>query len=288
MRGKLVLLTGITGVMGKETAVALAKMGATVVCSSRLRESGETAVAEIKAASGSDNVDLLVADLASQSQIRQMAAAFKQRYGRLDVLINNAGTYRADRDVTEDGMEYTLAVNHLAPYLLTACLIDTLKAPAPARIINLTSGSHAQGHIDFDDLQSERNYSFFKVGGMTKLALLLFTYELAERLNGSGVTANAVHPGLVPKGTAKRYMPKGVQVMMGLLSVIPTPFTKSPEKGAETAVYLASSPDVEGVNGQYFVDKKPTQSSPASYDVETRGRLWEVSAALTGLPVDWA
>ncbi len=279
MRDKICLITGSTSGIGKVTALELAKLGATVVIVSRDRSRGEAARAELAANSGNQAIDLLVADLSSLAAIRQLAQDFKSRYDRLHILVNNAGAVNTRRTLTVDGFETTFAVNHLAYFLLTNLLLDVLKASAPARIVSVSSGAHTSGTIRFDDLQGERRYSAFGAYGQSKLANILFTYELDRRLAGTGVTANCLHPGGVATGFGRN---NGglVRLIFRLIG----PLLRTPEQGAETVVYLASAPEIEGVSGKYFVDKREARSSAESQDQAIAGRLWEVSAELTKLP----
>src|SRR5215218_6575279 len=279
MDEKVCLITGATSGIGKATAMGLASMGASVVMVGRDRGRGEAAMAEIKEKSPNASVDLMLADLSSQEQIHRLADNFKEAYPRLDVLINNAGLFRSERITTADGLETTFAVNHLAYFLLTKLLLDVLKASAPSRIVNVASGEQRNGTIDFDDLQAEKGYKTAKAYSQSKLATVLFTYELARRLEGTGVSANCLHPGVV--GTN---LGSGVTGALGFTVRALTPLMKSPEKGAETSVYLASSPEVEGLSGGYFVKKAEARSSEASHDQRIARRLWEVSADLTNLP----
>jgi retinol dehydrogenase 14 len=279
MDGKVCLITGATSGIGKATAMGLADMGASVVMVGRDRGRGEAALAEIKEGSPNASVALMLADLSSQEEIRRLADEFKEAHPRLDVLINNAGVIRSERITTADGIEMTFAVNHLAYFLLTNLLLDLLKASAPSRIVNVSSGEERNGTIDFDDLQAEKEYKTAKAYGQSKLATVLFTYELGRRLEGTGVSANCLHPGVV--GTN---LGSGVSGVFGVMVWALTPLMKSPEKGAETSIYLASSPEVEGLSGRYFVKKAEARSSDVSYDERIARRLWEVSAELTNLP----
>jgi NAD(P)-dependent dehydrogenase (short-subunit alcohol dehydrogenase family) len=279
MDGKVCLITGATSGIGKATAMGLADMGASVVMVGRDRDKGEAALAEIKEGSPNASVNLLLADLSSQEEIRSLADEFKEAYPRLDVLINNAGVIRSERVTTVDGIEMTFAVNHLAYFLLTNLLLDVLKASAPSRIVNVASGEQRNGTIDFDDLQGEKEYKTAKAYGQSKLATVLFTYELARRLEGTGVSVNCLHPGVV--GTN---LGSGVSGVFGFTVRALRPLMKSPEKGAETSIYLASSPEVEGLSGRYFVKKAESRSSGASHDERLARRLWEVSAELAHLP----
>lgn len=218
---------------------------------------------------------LLIADLASQRQVREIAAAFLKRFDRLDVLINNAGVAGwGTRLVTEDGLEATFAVNHLAPFLLTNLLLDALKASAPSRVVTVSSAAHKSFTLDLEDLQSERRYSGFGAYGRSKLANILFTQELSRRLEGTGVTANCLHPGVVATGIF-RNIPRWIRF------ILTSPLVLSPERGADTMIYLATAPELAGVSGEYFVKRKPVRSSRASRDAETARRLWWASEVLT-------
>lgn len=280
MGGKVVLITGGTSGIGKAAATALASMGANVVVTGRDEERGRRAAAEIRAQSGNDRVELMLADLAVQEEVRRLAKEFEERHDRLDVLVNNAGLVQSKRTETPDGIETTLAVNHLAPFLLTNLLLGLLKKSAPARIITVASEAQRWGKIDFDDLQSTKRYRGFPVYGMTKLANIMFTYELAGRLEGTGVTANCVHPG--PVNTNFGNNNRG---FMTLLFRAFKPFMRSSEEGADTIIYLASSPDVEGMTGKYLSDRKVITASDEAYDETSREKLWEASEELTGLKV---
>ncbi len=276
MRGKVCIVTGANSGIGKATALGLAGMGAAVVMLCRDRRRGEAARAEIKERSGSDAVDLMLADLSVQASIRDFAERFERAYGRLHVLVNNAGVVASRRTVTADGLELTFAVNSLAPFLLTNLLLEALKAGAPARVVNVAGSLHRWGKINFDDLQLEKNYGVARAGCRSKLALVIFTYELARRLDGAAVTANCLHPGAVRAGIAK-----GLPWYLRAAAVVARPFLLSPEEGARTSVYLASSPALEGVTGKYFNRMREARSSPASYDEEVAARLWRVSEELT-------
>lgn len=277
MQGQVCLVTGATSGIGRVTARALAGRGATVIVGARDRAKAIATVEEIQTGTDNANVDYLLADLSSQAQVRRMAQAFRERYERLDVLLNNAGAFFLGRQESVDGIEMTFAVNYLAPFLLTQLLLDVLKASAPARIINVTSAMHKDVELDFDDLQSRRRYGSARAYGRAKLALVLFTYELARRLEGTGVTANAVHPGFVATNIW------GINWLMRLVKPLINLFAISPEEGAETLIYLATSSEVAGVTGRYFVDKDVVPSSPATYDEAAAERLWEISLALTDL-----
>ncbi|HEX6552211.1 MAG TPA: SDR family oxidoreductase [Ktedonobacteraceae bacterium] len=282
MQGKICLVTGATSGIGKATALGLAQMGATVVMVGRDREKGEAVQREIKTKSGNEAVDLLLADLSSQESIRQLAEDFLQRYTKLHVLINNAGLLSLKRRETVDGLEVTFAVNLLAPFLLTNLLLDVIKASAPSRIINVSSASHEEGYINMDDLQFERHYRFLRAYGQSKLALVLFTYELARRLQGTGVTANCLHPGFV----ATNFGQYGAgPIIRTVTNLIFSSFGISPEEGAKTSIFLATSPEVEGVTGKYFVKSIPKRSAPITYDEALQRQLWEESARLVKLPM---
>lgn len=279
MNGKICLVTGGTNGIGKATAQALAQMGATVVIVGRDAQKAVQVCKEIQAASGNQNVDWLLADLSSQQDIRRLATEFKSKYSQLHVLINNAGGTFMTRQLSIDGIEMTFALNHLAYFLLTNLLLDMIKASAPARIINVSSDAHSGGKIEFDNLQGERSYSGIGPYGNSKLANILFTTELARRLEGIGVTVNALHPGLVSTGFGKNN-PGLVMKIMGV--VIPL-IARSPEKGAETSIYLVSSPVVQNITGKYFVDCKVTQPAPQAADSAVARKLWDASAEMVVL-----
>jgi NAD(P)-dependent dehydrogenase (short-subunit alcohol dehydrogenase family) len=281
MKDKICLITGATNGIGQAAATALAKLGATVIIAGRSKERAKATVESIKTETGNLNVDYLLADLSIQSQVRQLAAEFKARYERLDVLVNNAGVINFRRQVSADGIEMNFAVNHLAYFLLTNLLLDTLKSSAPARIVNVASNSHLGQHLDFDNLELKRGYNPGKAYGRSKLCNLYFTYELARRLKdeGTGVTVNAMHPGFVRTNMAAN---NGRLVRFFLPLVHRNSLT--PEQGARTIVYLASSSDVEGVTGKYFVREREVASDPVSYDEAAARRLWEVSEKMTQVP----
>ncbi len=279
MEGKICLITGANSGIGKATALGLAQMGATVVMVCRDRARGEQARSEIITTSKNTAVDLLQADLSSQQSIRQLVEHFQQHYTHLHVLINNAGAAFPGRRETVDGLEMTFAVNYLAPFLLTNLLLDVLKASAPARIVNVSSNSHEAGYIQMDDLQEEQHYRSMHVYGQAKLAVVLFTYKLARSLQGTGVTANCLHPGFV----ATHFGQSNVGPAVRLLVKVIGSFGASPEKGAKTSMYLASSPEVEGLTGQYFVKSIPRRSAAISYDESLQWQLWEQSAKLVNL-----
>src|SRR6266700_2484108 len=279
MAGKSVLVTGGTGGIGKATAIGLAALGARVGITGRDQARTEAAAAGIRTAPGSPAVDAFAADMSSQAGVRRLAAQVLEAYPRLDVLVNNAGGFWAHRHITADGLERTFALNHLAPFLLTNLLLDRLTSSAPARIVTVSSGAHARGRIDFDDLQGERNYSGQRAHSQSKLANVMFTYELARRLEGTGVTATVAHPGVVRTSFGAEDQAAYFAVMIGVARL----FMKTPAQGAETPVYLASSPEVEGITGRYYANRKPKTSSTASCDTTASARLWQVSADLTGM-----
>ena len=274
MTGKTVLITGGTGGIGKAAAVGLASMGARVGITGRDRARADAAAGEIASASGQPAVDVFVADLSSQAEVRRLAGEVLAAYPRLDVLLNNVGGFWAHRHVTADGLEHTFALNHLAPFLLTNLLLDRLIASAPARVVTVSSGAQSMGRIDFDDLQGEQHYSGSRAYNQSKLANVMFTYELATRLQGTGVTATALHPGMTSTAFSAE------DPALGWLVTIMRPFMKSPERGAETPVYLASSPEAEGVTGQFFANRKARKSHVSSYDTAATARLWQVSTDL--------
>jgi len=279
MNGKICLVTGGTNGIGRATAQALAQMGATVVIVGRDAQKAAQVTEEIRAASDNRDVDWLLADLSSQQDIRRLATEFKTKYSQLHVLLNNAGATFTTRQLSVDGIEMTFALNHLAYFLLTNLLLDTMKASTPARIINVSSDAHSGGKIEFDNLQGERSYSSFGPYGNSKLANILFTAELARRLEGTGVTVNALHPGLTSTGFG-RNNPGFLMKVMG--AVIPL-IARSPEKGAGTSIYLASSPEVQSITGKYFVDRKVTQPAPQAADMAVAKKLWDVSAEMVYL-----
>jgi len=280
MGGTTVLITGGTSGIGKATAVAMAAMGANVVVVGRNQERGGAAVEEIKAQSHNESVELMLADLSVQAEVRRLAEEFLERYDRLDVLVNNAGLVQSKRTETPDGIETTLAINHLAPFLLTNLLLGCLEQSAPSRVITVSSEAQRWGTMDFEDMQSRRKYRGFPVYGMTKLANIMFTYELAERLDGTGVIANCLHPGSVGTNFGQNNMGA-----MALFFRTFKPFMRSPEQGADTLIWLASSPEVDGVSGKYFSDRKEIEAKKVAYDPAARRRLWEISEDLTGLKV---
>jgi NAD(P)-dependent dehydrogenase (short-subunit alcohol dehydrogenase family) len=277
MSGRICVVTGANRGIGRATAEGLARMGATVILVCRRKEDGEAVSRQI-AAQAPVAPDVVTADLSSQLSIRQAAGYIQGRYPSLHVLINNAGVIPPRREVTVDGLEMQFAVNHLAYFLLTNLLLPQIEAGAPSRIINVSSGAHTHATIDFDDLQAQRSYQPKSVYARSKLANILFTYELSRRLAGTGVTVNCLNPGVVATRMLADYM--GVPLAGPALA---RTFGASPEEGAATSIYLASSPELEFVTGKYFERKQPTTSSPASHDEAVARRLWELSERLAGL-----
>jgi NAD(P)-dependent dehydrogenase (short-subunit alcohol dehydrogenase family) len=279
LAGKTILVTGGTSGIGYIAARSLAGMGASVAIVGHHAARARDAAARIQRETGATNVQALVADLSSLEQVRALAEQVQQRYPRLDVLLNNAGGVFIGRQTTVDGYERTFTINHLAPFLLTNLLLDRLKADAPARIITVSSMAHQGQRIHLDDLNQERRgYSAWRAYGESKLANILFTYALARRLAGSGVTANTLHPGFVATNFARNNGP-----LWQFFMTLARPFAISPERGAQTSIYLASSPEVATVSGRYFVSCKPAHSSSASTDVDAEEGLWRLSEQMTGL-----
>jgi NAD(P)-dependent dehydrogenase (short-subunit alcohol dehydrogenase family) len=279
MEGKIALITGATSGIGKATAAGLAQLGATVVLVARNQEKGLAVRDELRAQSGNPRVEVFFADLSSQQETRALAAAFQQRYAQLHVLMNNAGGIFFRRETTVDGLELTFALDHLAYFLLTNLLLDTLKASAPARIINVSSNAEASARINFDDLQAERRYVAFPVYAQAKLANMLFTYDLARRLEGTRVTVNAIRPGPV----ATNFGGSGQSLLNRIFPLIFGVIGKPPEEAAKTAIRLASDPTLEGITGKAFYNEREVATSAGARDVAVQQRLWQVSAELTGL-----
>jgi retinol dehydrogenase-12 len=277
--GKTCIVTGATNGIGEATALGLAQRGAKVIGIGRSRAKCAEVTERIKHLSSNQQVEFLVADLSVQEQIRQLAETIHRRCTQLDVLVNNAGGYFATRQESADGIEMTWALNHLSYFLLTNLLLDLLKTSAPARVICVSSDAHRNASIRFDDPEFKKGYSGFSVYGHSKLANLLFTYELARRLEGTCVTANALHPGFVASGFG---MNNG-RLMSTAMRIAQRFGARSPEKGAQTSLYLASAPQLENVTGQYFADQRTMKSSPASYDRDAATRLWHLSEQMTHL-----
>ena len=284
---KTYLVTGATSGIGYVTARDIAKQGATVVLVGRNNSKGHQAVRNIAKATGNDAVFFLKADLSSQEEVRHLAEQFKEKHTLLHGLVNNAGAIYKTQQESADGVELTFALNHLAYFLLTGLLLESLKRSAlehgaSARVVNVASAQHKHGNIDFSNLHARQAYDGWRAYRQSKLANVLFTYELSRRLQGTGVSANALHPGVVATGFDANNQPAlshltktGLRRLLGK--------SISAETGAQTSVYLATSPAVEGVTGRYFVDKEAVRSSEASYDPSLAKKLWEVSEALTGL-----
>ena len=279
MADKVVLITGGTRGIGKATAIGLATLGARVGITGRDRARAEQAATDIRAASGNPAVAAFAADLTSQAEVRRLAVAVLDAYPRLDVLVNNVGGFWAHRHPTADGLERTFALNYLAPFLLTNLLLDRLKASAPARVVTVSSSAQALGRIEFDDLQGARHYSGQRAYNQSKLATVMFTNELARRLEGTGVTATSLHPGVVRTNFGAEDQAR----FFAVISRVVLPLLKTPAQGAQTPIYLASSPDLDGVTGQFFANRKPKTANKVAYDADMRARLWQVSADLVGM-----
>jgi len=273
MANRVWIVTGANSGIGKATALGLARLGGTVVMACRSPTRGEAARAEIVRESGNPHVAVMIVDLASEASVRAFAEEFTRTYPRLDVLINNAGVYTSHREMTEDGLERQFEVNYLSEFLLTHLLLDPLKRSAPSRIVNVSSSAHEGGTIRFDDLQGEQRYGGFRAYNQSKLAQVLFTRELATRLVGSGVTVNACHPGVIRTNLGMG----GASPIVRFVRM----FFKSPEKGAETPIFLAASPEVEGVTGKYFAKMQVRTPSRAAQDASVARRLFDISAQLT-------
>lgn len=280
------LITGATDGIGKATALALARRGATLILVGRDQEKGQRVLEEIHAETYNKNLHLLIADLSSQAHIRQLATDYQAHFGRLDGLINNAGGYFYQRQETVDKLELTWALNHLGYFMLTGLLMDilleTAKTTDEARVINVASDAHRykRNGIPFDDLQTTRNYNAMKAYSLSKLANIMFTYELAKRLRHTSVTVNTLHPGFVRTGFTRN----AHQVAHQVFNWISRLWAISPEEGAQTSVYLATSDEVRGVSGTYFVKCQPTESNDASYDEKQWQQLWDISLEMTDIP----
>jgi NAD(P)-dependent dehydrogenase (short-subunit alcohol dehydrogenase family) len=276
--GRTVLITGATSGIGRATALGLARMGAHLAITGRDRVRTEDAAREIRAGGG--RVDLFIADLSSQTELRELAEQVLQSLSRIHVLINNVGGYFDTRHTTADGLERTFALNHLAPFLLTNLLLEKLKQSASARVVTVSSNAHATGRIDFRDLQGEGSYSGARAYSQSKLANVLFSYELARRLKGTSVTANALQPGMVSTSFGAEDPATVQRIFIPFLR----PFMKSPAQGAAASLHLASAPELEQVTGRYFANRHAKKSSERSYDQAAAARLWQLSADLVGLP----
>jgi retinol dehydrogenase 12 len=279
MTGRVCLVTGANSGLGFATSEALARMGAHIVMVCRNSDRGEAARSKIKRSTGRESgIDMLLCDLSSLQSIRELAQELLRNYSKINILVNNAGLFNLSRKLTVDNYENTFAVNYLSQFLLTNLLLNRLVDSSPSRVIIVSSTGHYSGHINFDDLQAKRGYGGFRAYSQSKLAQIVFTHELAKRLQGTRVTVNSLHPGTV--GTNIWSRPAG---KLGFVMNIFKPFLTSPDKGAETIVYLATSRDVESVSGEYFEKKHVKKSSRESYDSEVAQRLWNVSSQLTYL-----
>jgi NAD(P)-dependent dehydrogenase (short-subunit alcohol dehydrogenase family) len=277
--GRVCLVTGATSGIGRETAIGLAERGAKVIVAGRDHARGRETVAEIAQRTGRRDAEHVVADLSSQAEVRRLAAELRAKHERLHVLVNNAGVITPKRATTVDGIETQLAVNHLAPFLLTHLLLDVLKASAPARIVNVSSQVERLGVVDFDDLGRERRpYERLDAYNQSKLANVLFTTELARRLTGTNVTANCLHPGVIGTNLLVAY--EGRSAPLRFLTRRGRP---GPKEGAATSLFVATSPTLEGVSGKYFRESAESRPSPRAQDAAVAARLWEVSEKLTGL-----
>jgi len=275
MRGKICLITGANSGIGKAAAIELAKDGATVVAACRNAEKGLATVTEIQQKTNSTNVHFLAADLSSQAEVRKLASDFRAKYPALHVLINNAGMVSRQRLVSIDGIEKTLAVNHLAYFLLTNELLDLMKASTPSRIVIVSSEAHRSARLDFDDLQFQKNYGAFSAYAKTKLCNLLMNLELSRRLERTQITTNALHPGVVATGIF-REAPGWMRIPIMALA-------KGPQRGCKTMVYLSESDEVKDITGKYFIDNKEKAPAPAALDVQAAEKLWQISSDLTHL-----
>ncbi|UCD01416.1 MAG: SDR family oxidoreductase [Promethearchaeota archaeon] len=277
MKEKICIVTGANSGIGKATALGLAQLGAHIIILCRDKSRGEEAQSEIINESGNESIDLMLADLSSQQSIRQFVLEYQKKYNKLHILINNAGVNLSKRYKTVDGVERVFAINTLAPFLLSNLLLKILKNSKPARIINVASSVQSKS-INFDQLQSKKYFRSWKAYSRSKAALVLITYEFARRLNGTGITVNCLHPGFTKTNITRNY--KGI---IKFFTKIIFRFAQSPEKGAETSVYLASSPEVEGISGKFFINKKEAKSKDITHDTYVAKKLWDVCANLTNL-----
>ncbi|MEW6776080.1 MAG: SDR family oxidoreductase [Bdellovibrionota bacterium] len=276
LRGKVCIVTGANSGVGKETAAALAADGATLVMACRNAEKSKPVLEEVRARSNSKNVELLLLDLASTESVHQFAEEFRKKYGKLDILINNAGLYKKEREMTRNGMETQFQTNHLGPFLLTNLLLDLLKKSAPARIVNVSSEGHRLGFLHFDNLQGERIWNGWLQYCTTKLENILFTLELAKRIQGTGVTANSLHPGPVNSGFAVGEVPAALHRIAQFFMI-------SPQEGAKTSLYAATSPEMEGVTGRYLAKSRIAKEARKAQNAQAAARLWQISEELSGL-----
>ena len=275
MKNKTVLITGANSGIGKVAASTLAQKGAHIIMLCRNAQKSEAALKDIVAKSGSNKVDLVLCDLSSQKQIKTAAEQINDRYDRLDVLLNNAGLIMDERKLTHDGLEYTFGVNHIGHFLLTKLLLANIQQTPNSRIVNVSSEAHRMGKLDFDNLQAEKKFSKWKVYGLSKLANILFTFELHRRLQGSDTTANCLHPGVVGTNFGK-----DAGKFLGTLIGLARPFLLTPAQGAQTSIYLASAPEVHDISGKYFIKCKPRRASGIAYDVTAAQKLWDLSEGL--------
>ena len=273
MNDNIVMITGANSGIGKETAIALARKRAHIIMLCRNQGKAEKAMVEIKERANTESIDLIIADLSDQKSILSAVEEFKAKYDHLDVLINNAGSILRARQETGAGYEMTFAVNHLGHFLLTISLLDVIIKSAPSRIINVSSEAHRFGSLDFENINFENKYSSFRAYSNSKLANVLFTYELARRLEGTGVTVNALHPGVINSNFGKGQFNKFLTPFVAFSTL----FLINPEKGAKTSVFLASSDEVKDVTGKYFKKQKVVKSSKASYNKDDQKELWELS-----------
>lgn len=275
MKGKTCMITGANSGIGKATAIGLAKLGAHLIFVCRNQDRAEKAIEEVKRKTGNKSIDLIIADLSSQKGIHKLVEEFNKKYDKLHILINNAGVNLSKRTLTEDGIETTFAVNYLAHFMLNNLLLDVLKKSAPSRIVTVASGVQAKS-IDFDNLNGEKHYGQLKAYALSKVAAIIFTYAFAKKIEGTGVIVNCLHPGYVKTKMIRNFR-KFVKYFYHLIGL----FMLSPRKGAKTSIFLASSPEVEDINGKYFKKEKEAESVPISYDEEVLKQLWEVSVKLT-------
>ncbi|MHA1908020.1 MAG: SDR family oxidoreductase [Candidatus Thorarchaeota archaeon] len=278
MDGKVCIVTGASSGIGRETALGLAQQGGHVVMLVRDEERGNAAKEYIMEKSCSQSVDMMLCDLSSMKQVRQFSTQYKEKYNRLHVLINNAGAVISKREQTAEGFEKTFAVNYLAPVLLTQELLPLLKSSSPSRVINLTSGLHGRAKVNLDNLQSEGKYKGMNVYGSAKLMVVLFTYKMARELEGTGVACNVVSPGFVATNLGRSSGSRMNSIMFGMMK----PFQLSPTEGAETSLYAATSPEIEGITGKHFAKSKEKESSEVTYDVDLQDKLWEITEKLLG------
>ena len=275
LKDKVCLITGATSGIGKETALALAKEGATIVFTARNPEKGEKVKQELVEATGNENIETMYCNLASLESVRDFVDSFKNKYKNLHVLINNAGIWETKRKESDDGIELNFAVNHLAPFLMTNLLLDMIKSSSPARIINLSSDAHKPAKLNFNDIEGKKSWSSFGSYAQSKLCNILFTKKLSQILAGTGVTVNCVHPGLVSTTLFDK--------MNSILRAVFSLFMISSKRGAQTSIFLATSDDVKDISGEYFSKKKIVTPSKAAQNMENAEKLWEISKRYTGL-----